>query len=165
MRQSDFALVREGFGATHEWMNVRTKTGRRGNRRTLHFATLLCFGLASAAAAAQEPAAPGEAILEGRLIAPCCWTQTLDIHESPLATELRAEIHERLGRGESDELIEGDLVARYGERIRAIPKGRDPRAVISMASAAAMLVSAIGLLWLVRRWTRRPGPRAPRKAP
>ncbi|WP_394828786.1 cytochrome c-type biogenesis protein CcmH [Pendulispora albinea] len=108
-------------------------------------------------------AAPGEAILEGRLIAPCCWTQTLDMHESPLATELRAEIRERLGRGELSEAIEDDLAARFGERIRAVPKtGRDPRAAISIGGSLVMLVSAIGVLWLVRGWTRRqPGGKLP----
>jgi len=153
-------------------MNVRSSTQRRGGRRTLHFATLLCLsiGLVSAIAVAQEAqrtrvqdphghAAPGEAILEGRLIAPCCWTQTLDMHESPLASELRAEIHERLGRGENPEAIEDELAARFGEGIRAVPKGRDPRVAISFASAGAMFASAIGLLWLLRRWTRRPAGR------
>ncbi|WP_394850359.1 cytochrome c-type biogenesis protein CcmH [Pendulispora brunnea] len=116
------------------------------------FATLfgLCFTFIVVTAFAQH----GEAMLEGRLLAPCCWTQTLDIHESPLATELRTEIHGRLDQGESAEVIEEDLVARYGERIRAIPKGHDPRAAVSFASAGAMLLSAIGLLWLLRRWTR-----------
>jgi len=117
------------------------------------FATLfgLCFTFFVVTAFAQH----GEAILEGRLLAPCCWTQTLDIHESPLATELRTEIHGRLDQGESAATIEEDLVARYGERIRAIPKGgHDPRVTVSIASAVAMLLSAIGLLWLLRRWTR-----------
>ncbi|WP_394839652.1 cytochrome c-type biogenesis protein CcmH [Pendulispora rubella] len=125
------------------------------------FATLfgLCFTFVVVTAFAQH----GEAILEGRLLAPCCWTQTLDIHESPLATELRTEIHGRLDQGESVETIEEDLVARYGERIRAIPKGRDPRVAVTFASASVMLLSAIGLLWLWRRWTRpRTAPAAPR---
>jgi len=133
-------------------MNVRNRFTRptRAAAWLLGLALWLC-----AAVAAAQKLSPGEAILEGRLIAPCCWTQTLDIHESPLASELRAEIHDRLGRGENAEIIEDDLVVRYGEGIRAIPKGRDPRIAISVASAAAMLLSAIGLLWWIRRWTRR----------
>lgn len=139
-------------------MNVRTRPART---------VALLFGLAiwlCAVVAGAQKLSPGEAMLEGRLIAPCCWTQTLDIHESPLASELRAEIHDRLGRGERAEAIEDDLVVRYGEQIRAIPKGRDPRVAISVGSAAAMLVSAVGLLWLIRKWTRRPARAADMKS-
>jgi cytochrome c-type biogenesis protein CcmH len=82
-----------------------------------------------------------EAILEGRLRAPCCDLQTLDVHESPIAVELRAEIHRRLAGGESAEAIENDLVERYGESIRAAPKGRDTRvdfaAVVGLLSVLA----------------------------
>lgn len=131
--------------------------------RYLAFFAFVC--LTAVAAAASAEGAPGEAMLEGRLLAPCCWIQTLDVHESPLATELRAEIHERLHRGEAAGTIEDDLVSRYGERIRAVPKGQDPRATVSLASAAVMLLSAIGLLWLVRRWIRPLGPRRALAAP
>ena len=58
---------------------------------------------------------PGAERLEGRLLAPCCWAQTLDIHGS------EREIRTRLKARESPEAIERNLVARYGERIRAVP--------------------------------------------
>jgi cytochrome c-type biogenesis protein CcmH len=93
--------------------------------------------------------------LQGRLLAPCCWIQTLDVHESELASSLRAEIAQRLVRGESGEAIEDDLAARYGERIRAVPKGRDPRSTVPVVVGACMLVSLFGLVILVRRWTKR----------
>jgi cytochrome c-type biogenesis protein CcmH len=91
-----------------------------------------------------------------RLLAPCCWLQTLDFHESELASSLRTEIAQRLERGESGEAIEDDLVARYGERIRAVPKGRDPRSAVPVVVGAVMLVSLLGLVVLVRRRTKRP---------
>ena len=47
-------------------------------------------------ASALASAAPGEAIVEERLLAPCCYMQTLDVHESPLATVLVAA---GIGRG------------------------------------------------------------------
>ena len=77
-----------------------------------------------------EPAAPtsdiGEKVpgaerLEGRLLAPCCWAQTLDIHGSEIANSLRREIRTRLKAGETPEAIEQSLVVRYGQRIRAVP--------------------------------------------
>jgi len=109
--------------------------------------------------------APGEARVEERLLAPCCWLQTLDIHESELATSLRAEIRERLLRGEPGAAIEDDLASRYGERIRAVPRGHDPRSAVPMLVGAGMLLSAIGLALLLRRWSRPRPPLAPPPAP
>lgn len=57
--------------------------------------------------------------LERRLIAPCCWRETLDVHTSPTATELRHEIRSRLQAGESAIAIEKSLVDRYGPKLRA----------------------------------------------
>src|SRR5262245_9645491 len=49
---------------------------------------------------------PGAARLEGRLLAPCCWIQTLDVHGSEVAVGLRTEIRHRLRAGESAGAIE-----------------------------------------------------------
>ncbi|WP_433927435.1 cytochrome c-type biogenesis protein CcmH [Sorangium cellulosum] len=65
--------------------------------------------------------APGEKTLAARLLAPCCWDQTLDVHESEVTRDLRREICALLRRGDSADAIEQSLVARYGERIRAAP--------------------------------------------
>lgn len=96
--------------------------------------------------------------LEARLMAPCCWTQTLDVHDSPDARALRAEIEARLARGESTAEVEANLVARYGERIRAIPHAGylDP---IGLGVAIALCLSALGLVLVARRWVR-PAPDA-----
>lgn len=93
-----------------------------------------------------------ERVLEGRLIAPCCWLQTLDVHESPLASELRGEVHARLQGGASVREVEADLVERYGERIRAIPAGSDPRRGLGLSTVVVVL-GAGGLLLL--RFVRR----------
>ena len=122
--------------------------------------TLLASGtVASAATPATPPsptlAAPGEAILEGRLLAPCCWTQTLDVHESELATSLRGEIRARISAGETAGAVEEDLVDRYTDRIRAVPKGGDVRLAIPIVGGLAILGGALGLVLLLARWTRR----------
>ena len=59
--------------------------------------TLACFSAPAAARAEEkvlpdQPPAMGEVTLERRLFAPCCWSQTLDVHESELASSLRREI-------------------------------------------------------------------------
>lgn len=93
--------------------------------------------------------------IEGRLLAPCCWNQTLDVHESEAATALRAEIATRLANGEPASSIEDDLANRYGERIRVVPRGKDPRELMPLLVGAGMLLSALGLTLLLRSWLRR----------
>jgi cytochrome c-type biogenesis protein CcmH len=100
---------------------------------------------------------PGAHELEGRLIAPCCWTQTLDIHDSPIADELRSEIRRRLSAGERAAVIEDDFALRYGEKIRAVPRGSDPRTAIPYILAFGMLATALMLLWAGLRWVKRNG--------
>ena len=126
---------------------------RRLRPAPLLLAATLVVGTASAVT---PPAiwAPGEAALQARLVAPCCWNQTLDVHESALADALRLEVHERLSRGEAREGVEDDLAARYGERVRAVPRGPDRRAFVAVGlvcllAFAGLLASSV--LWRLRR--------------
>lgn len=111
----------------------------------------MLFAVASAHA---EPRVDGELALEQRLVAPCCWVQTLDVHDSPVAKDLRAEIHRRLLAGEPAQKIEADLVVRYGERIRAMPPG-NPLAKTAAVVLGAVALAALLLVLLVKRWVKR----------
>jgi cytochrome c-type biogenesis protein CcmH len=93
--------------------------------------------------------------IEQRLIAPCCWTQTLDVHDSALSSALRVEIRDQLTAGVAAEAIEEQLVARFGERMRAVPRGGDPRIALPVAVGLAMVLSLFALLGVVRRGRRR----------
>ncbi len=89
--------------------------------------------------------------LAERLVAPCCWRESLRGHPSPLADDLRREIRDRLAAGEPAERIEQDLITRFGPRIRAFSPDWDPRStagVIWFSVATASLA-------LVVLWTRR----------
>lgn len=97
--------------------------------------------------------------LERHLIAPCCFRETLDVHESPIATSLRQEIRRRLGAGESAEAIEASLIARHGAKMRATLPGS-----LGSALALVLFVGGPGLFLLWWRWRRggagvRPAPR------
>jgi cytochrome c-type biogenesis protein CcmH len=97
---------------------------------------------------------PGAAELEGRIIAPCCWTQTIDIHGSEISTALRLEIRSRLEKGESAAAIERSIVERYGERVLAVPPGS------RLGSAGVLLIlgmvgAGVFAFTRLRRWQQR----------
>ena len=101
-----------------------------------------------------KPRVDGELALEQRLMAPCCWTQTLDVHDSPIAKELRAEIRERLSRGDDPASIEADLVDRFGPRIVAMPAS-NPLGKLAVMIALAVVGFGLLLAAALRRWLRR----------
>jgi len=103
---------------------------------------------------------PGAAALEGRIIAPCCWNQTIDIHGSELSTQLRVEIRKRLTAGETPETIEASLVQRYGEKVIAVPKGSRLGAT-GVLLAIAMGAAGVFAFSLLRRWRDRVQPPPP----
>jgi len=96
---------------------------------------------------------PGATRLEGRILAPCCWNQTLDIHGSEPTYELRREIRRRLKAGESSDAIEQSLVQRYGARILAVP---DSSPLVSVANllGLAFAGAGVGAYLMLRRWSR-----------
>ena len=97
---------------------------------------------------------PGASALEGRIMAPCCWTQTIDIHGSPIANDLRREIRKRLRAGESADAIQASFVSRYGDKILAVPPG-SPLKTFATLVALGMVGAGAGALVMLKRWRGR----------
>jgi cytochrome c-type biogenesis protein CcmH len=95
----------------------------------------------------------GAARLEGRIMAPCCWTQTIDIHGSEPAYELRREIRKRLKAGESADAIEASFVQRYGSRILAVPDS-SPLGGLATGLAIAFGGAGVAGYLMLKRWSR-----------
>lgn len=95
----------------------------------------------------------GASRLEGRIMAPCCWMQTIDIHGSPIAEELRSEIRRRLKAGETPDAIEASFVQRYGERILAVPNS-SPIGGLATFLALGFGAAGVGAYFMLKRWTR-----------
>jgi cytochrome c-type biogenesis protein CcmH len=91
--------------------------------------------------------------LEGRIMAPCCWMQTIDIHGSPAASELRTEIRRRLKAGESADAIEASLVQRFGPKILAV---QDSSPLGGLATGLALAFGGAGVAgyFMLKRWSR-----------
>src|SRR6188768_83055 len=95
----------------------------------------------------------GASRLEGRIIAPCCWNQTIDIHGSEPSYELRREIRRRLKAGESADAIEASFVARFGPKILAVP---DSSPLGSLATVLSLAFGGVGIAgyFMLKRWSR-----------
>lgn len=118
--------------------------------RLVAWAVLL---MASALSVSAESASERTPRLHAKIMAPCCWSETLTDHKSPLADELRREIDERIAAGNSDREILAALKQRYGRRILAEPDGRSG----TLLRTTPFVVLGLGAVWavfLLRRWTR-----------
>jgi cytochrome c-type biogenesis protein CcmH len=103
---------------------------------------------------------PGASAIEGRLMAPCCWTQTIDIHDSEISISMRHEIRRRLRNGESAEAIQASFVQRYGPKILAVQANSPLKGVfigLSIVMGGAGIASAL----MIGRWRKQSkGPKA-----
>ena len=62
--------------------------------------------------------------VERLLMAPCCFTQTVDVHMSDIAQTMRQEVASMVRQGQRDSDIFEHYKAIYGEQILAVPDGR-----------------------------------------
>lgn len=113
----------------------------------------LVTALATPPTATPSETPAGEAVVLSHLLAPCCFKQTLDVHDSDLAKQLRAEVRARLLAGESAATVEQRLVARYGDGIRAVPLA-DPTPKAAFYGLGAVIVAGVALTFAVRRRAR-----------
>jgi cytochrome c-type biogenesis protein CcmH len=96
---------------------------------------------------------PGATRLEGRIMAPCCWNQTIDIHGSEAAYELRREIRQRLKAGESADAIEASFVQRYGTRILAVPDS-SPLGSLATLLSVGFVGAGVAGYFMLKRWSK-----------
>ncbi len=149
---------------------------RRLSRRfAISVAAVTCGLFLTAAASADEPSlaapsasvapendfgadiqgdVPGASAIEGRLMAPCCWTQTIDIHDSDIARSMKHEIRRRLRNGESADVIQASFVDRYGPKILAVQPNSQLKNVflgLSVVIGGAGVASVL----MLGRWRKR----------
>lgn len=93
--------------------------------------------------------------LDKRLIAPCCWTSTLDQHFSQESEEMKAEIRQFLVQGQTEGQILDHFEKKFGERVLSQPKAAGFNLTVWYFPAFAL---AFGLLLLIRVIRRRQEP-------
>lgn len=93
--------------------------------------------------------------LETKVIAPCCWSQQVSVHDSPAATQMRADIRQRLAEGQKEEVILAAYVAEYGERILAEPPAKGFTRLLYVMPPILGVVGIGLLIIVVRRFAQR----------
>ncbi|MEW5983206.1 MAG: cytochrome c-type biogenesis protein CcmH [Acidobacteriota bacterium] len=125
--------------------------------------SLLVLALVVAAAPPDQAAIERQAkALEAKLIAPCCWSQQVSVHQSPAADQIKADVRRMLTEGKAPQQILESYVAQYGDRILAEPPARGFSAALYVVPWI-LLAGSVGLVVVVIRRLRAPD--AARPAP
>jgi len=136
---------------------------RRSLLMVLTVATMLAVAPATAGAQAASGGASSDLtpqqearvkVLAGRLIAPCCWTQTVDVHQSEASSQIKEQIRIMIVQGKSDSEILDGFVRQYGEKILAAPPARGFNLLAYLLPLAAALIAAVLLFVAITRWRR-----------
>lgn len=106
-----------------------------------HFITTL---LIASALAPTPNQARTIARLEDRLMAPCCYSQTIRVHMSMEAEQMREEVTNMVLAGKSEQDIVRYYKAKYGETILVVPDGEAGQIAFGVPITVAL--SAFGLL-------------------
>lgn len=111
------------------------------------FCTIVALLLVTAAAGVLAEDHEAEAReIEGLLMAPCCGANTLAMHESGPAHEMKGEIREMLAAGKSRNEILDHYVAQYGNTILAMPPAKGFNLLVYVLPALALILGPV-LAW------------------
>ena len=90
-----------------------------------------------------------------RLMAPCCYTQTIDVHSSEIAETMQQEVIQMVKSGINEVGIFAHYNAIYGEQILAVPDGMLGKLAfaipVTSATAAAAFLTAVLMKFHRRR--------------
>lgn len=120
-------------------------------------ALLLVFSAPAAADRIEDEARA----IEAMLVAPCCWSQQVSVHQSEAAAEIKRDVRAALRAGRNRREIVDSYVEKYGTRILIEPPARGFGAWLYVLPVVTLLVSAAGLGLVVRRFASR-GASAPK---
>ena len=84
--------------------------------------------------------------IQDRFLAPCCWQQSVAVHDSEAASQMRAEIARMVAAGKSEDQIVEFYVARYGDRILREPRG----STFWWLTLTPLVLIATSAAWLLR---------------
>jgi len=110
--------------------------------------------VASLAAAQDEALDPAVFAIGSELRCPTCVSESVAQSSSAIAREMRQIIQDQLDEGRSRAEILAFFQERYGDWILLNPPARGVLLIVWILPALAVLVGAVLLVRLVRRWRR-----------
>jgi cytochrome c-type biogenesis protein CcmH len=106
------------------------------------FAMILVLTLVNPASLSTAQTAQIQKV-EKRLLAPCCYTQSIAEHGSDIAVQMRSEVAEMVASGKSESEIVEHYRRIYGDRILIVPDGMTGRILFSLPVAIAALACIV----------------------
>jgi cytochrome c-type biogenesis protein CcmH/NrfF len=92
--------------------------------------------------------------IEEQLLAPCCYAESVRVHRSQTAADMRAEIQRAVAAGQSDREILDGYIARYGLRILREPEGAR-RSWLHGVLFAVLTGGILGVVLVLRRMRKK----------
>lgn len=91
--------------------------------------------------------------IEERLLAPCCYTQSISVHGSEIAGQMRTEVAEMVAQGRTEEEIVDHYKSLYGDRVLIVPDGVTGKILFSLPAVTSVLAS-LALFMCIRKILR-----------
>lgn len=129
------------------------------------FVLLLVVALASPARAQTADLEREARLIETTLIAPCCFSQQVSLHQSEAAADVKLDIRRRLAAGETRQQILDAYVAQYGKRILVEPPAEGFDRMLYVLPPLGLILTAALTVVLVRRFASRGALAAPAATP
>lgn len=93
--------------------------------------------------------------LEHAVLAPCCYTEPVAIHQSEIAVKMRVEIAKWVAVGKTDQEILNTYVGLYGAKVLVDPRTA-PRRWMQWVPWLVLAFGVAGAFWLLHRWHASP---------
>jgi len=93
--------------------------------------------------------------IEQQLMAPCCWSQTVNNHESGIAKEMKTQIRQMLVAGKSSDEILTHFIALHGKRILAKPPVAGFDILAYVLPVFFLLLGSVITVWILKQWHSR----------
>ena len=120
-------------------------------------AQILCLVLLPVLAPAQKAEQRHARVdrLEHAVLAPCCYTESVAIHQSEIAVKMRLEIAKWVAEGKSDQEILDTYTGLYGSKVLVDPRTA-PQGWTPFFPWLVLILGVFLVAWLLKRWRAAP---------
>jgi cytochrome c-type biogenesis protein CcmH len=121
------------------------------------FVQILFLTLLPLLASAQTAEQPQERVarLEHAVLAPCCYTESVAIHQSEIALKMRLEIAKWVAAGKSDQEILDTYAGLYGSKVLVDPRTM-PRGWTPFVPWLVLILGVFLVVWVLKHWRAAP---------